>query len=181
VSYSSSSSHPLASLKSESEHHPEPSAVSTHRTNDDVPLSQPVPSHRESKSVEKLLVENLERVVELDEDDEFHGRRHAEAQMPLPQTPPPESPKFPSVDPPTSDPEHHPATVDNVDIGNTPPPASADPLQTNPEAETDFANTIISFTNNANGDPAVSDVEALREQLKRFKERFTGSETVNVS
>ena len=125
-------------------------------------------------------MENLERVVELEEDEEFHGRRYAEAQMPLPPTPSPESPNSPSDHPPTFDPEHRPAVFDNVKTGDIPPPAPTDQLRTDPDAEADLANAIISSTNNANGGSAGSDVEALREQLKRFKERFTGSGKMDV-
>jgi len=118
----------------------------------------------------------LERVVELEEDDEeFQGRRYAEAQMPLPPTPPPESPE----PPPVSNPGHHSAAVDDIDKGDVSPPVTTDPSRINPNAEADPADATIS-TNNTNGDAAGTDVEALRQQLKRFKERFTGSETIYV-
>lgn len=120
-------------------------------------------------------MEKFERVVEGDE--EFHGRRYAEAQMPLPPTPPPESPKLPPVDPPKSDSEHQPAIIDKGDIS---PPVSTDPLQTDPEVEADLTSATISSVYNADGDPANADVDALRQQLKRFKERFTGSEVTYV-
>jgi hypothetical protein len=144
----------------------------------DVPLSQPTPVHHGSKSVDISSVKKLERVVELEEDDEeFQGRRYAEAQMPLPLTPPPESPKLPSVDPPTSDPEHQPPAVDEDDAS---PPVITDPPQINPNTEADPTAATIPSINNADGDAAGADVEALRQQLKRFKERFTGSQTADI-
>lgn len=118
----------------------------------------------------------LERVVELEEDDEeFQGRRYAEAQMPLPPTPPPESPELP----PVSNPGHRPTVADDIDKGDVSPPITTDPYRTNPNAEADPADATIS-TNNTNGDAAGTDVEALRQQLKRFKERFTGGETTDI-
>lgn len=126
-------------------------------------------------------MERLEKVVELREDDEeFHGRRYAEALMPLPPTPSPESPKPSSVDPPISDSEHQPTITDNADIRNIPPPVPTDPLQTDSDTQADLASTTIASINNADGDTTGTDVEALRQQLKRFKERFTGSETMDV-
>ena len=134
-----------------------------------------------SKSADSSLLEKLGKVVELEEDDEeFQGRRYAEAQMPLPPSPPPESAKLPTIDPPFSDPEHRPAAVDGAGRGDVPPPTSTDPLQTDPHTEADLANTTVSSTNNADGDAAGTDVEALRQQLKRFKERFTGDEAINT-
>jgi hypothetical protein len=134
-----------------------------------------------SKSADSSLLEKLGKVVELGEDDEeFQGRRYAEAQMPLPPSPPPESAKLPAVDPPLSDPEHRPPAVDGAGRGDVPPPATIDPLQTDPDTEADPANTTVSSTNNADGDAAGTDVEALRQQLKRFKERFTGDEAINT-
>ena len=125
-------------------------------------------------------VEKLERVVELEEDDEeFQGRRYAEAQMPLPPTPPPASSDLPSVDPPTSSPEHQPAVADDADKDNVSPPVM-DQSQTNLDTEVDPTNATTSSVNNAGGDAVGPDVEALRQQLKRFKERFTGSETTDI-
>ena len=127
------------------------------------------------------LVEKLELVVESDEsDEEFQGRRYAEAQMPLPPTPPSELSKPPSVDPPTSDPEHQLAIVDNAGEGDVSPTATADPPQTDPDTETDPTSATISLINGADGDSSGTDVEALRQQLKRFKERFAGTDTMDV-
>ena len=127
------------------------------------------------------FVEKLELVVESDEsDEEFQGRRYAEAQMPLPPTPPSEPSKPPSVDPPTSDPEHQPAIVDNAGEGDVSPTATADPPQTDPDTETDPTSATISLTNGADGDSSGTDVEALRQQLKRFKERFAGTDRMDV-
>lgn len=125
-------------------------------------------------------MERLERVVEFEEDNEdFHGRRYAEAQMPLPPTPPLEISKLPSVDPPTSNPERQPAVINNADIGDIPPPVSTDPLQTNLKAEGDLTSATVSSTNNVDEDAAGTGVEALRQQLKRFKERFTGNDMMD--
>lgn len=131
--------------------------------------------------MKNLVAEKLVRVVELEEDDEeFHGRRYAEAQMPLPPTPSPESPKLPPADPPIPDPEYQLAVIDNADTAGVLPPVSTDPLWTGTEPEAGPTSTTISSANNADGDATGTDVEALREQLKRFKERFTGSETMDV-
>ena len=120
----------------------------------------------------------LERVVELEEDDEeFEGRRYAEAQMPLPPTPPPSSPKPPSVRPSTPGPEHQPAVVDDANMGDVSPPVPIDPPRNDLDTEADVTSATIPSTD---GDAAGTDVEALRQQLKRFKERFTGSETPDV-
>jgi hypothetical protein len=126
-------------------------------------------------------LEKFGRVVELEEDDEeFQGRRYAEAQMPLPPSPPPEPAKLPAVDPPTSDPEHQPTVVDGAGKGDAPPPATTDPPQTDSDTKADPTGATVSSTNNADGDAAGADVEALRQQLKRFKERFTGNEAANT-
>jgi len=181
VPSTNSLSHPLVFPKSESESESrsEPPVVITYGTNDDLSSTQPTPLHCRSKSVDNSLVEKLERVVELDEDDEeFQGRRYAEAQMPLPPTPPPESSKFPSIDSPTPDPARQRAVVDSADKDDVPPTVTTDPPQTDPEV--DPGNVTISSTDNADGDAAGTDVEALRQQLKKFKERFTGSETVDI-
>ena len=120
----------------------------------------------------------LERVVELEEDDEeFEGRRYAEAQMPLPPTPPPSSPKPPSVRPSTPGPEHQPAVVDDANMGDVFPPVPIDPPRNDLDTEAGVTSATIPSTD---GDAAGTDVEALRQQLKRFKERFTGSETPDV-
>jgi len=126
-------------------------------------------------------VGELERVVELEEDDEeFQGRRYAEAQMPLPPTPPSASLELPSVDPPTSGAEHQPTAVDDTSKGDI-PPVSIDPPQADPDTEAEPATATLPVSNNADGDAARTDVEALRQQLKRFKERFTGSGTTHVN
>jgi len=157
-----SSSHPLSPIV-ESQSRPGPPVITLHTLKDKVPLTQPTPVHHRSNSADGSLVEKLERVVELEDDDEeFQGRRYAEAQMPLPPTPPPESTKLPEVDPLTS---------------NLEPPATTDPSQNTPGTEAD---PTTSSTNNTDGDAAGTDVEALRQQLKRFKERFTGNETVDI-
>ena len=174
-------SHPHGSPTAKSEPQLELPVVTTHKTDNDPPLSQPTPVHRGSKTVDVSPVKTLERVVEFGEDDEdFQGRRYAEAQMPLPPTPPPESPEFPSVDPPTSNLEHQSAAVDDIDKDDVSPPATTDPPQTNPNTEADPTGVAISSTNNADGNAAGTDVEVLRQQLKRFKERFTGSETTDI-
>ena len=132
--------------------------------------------HHALKFVVSSPVEKLERVVELENDDEeFQGRRYAEAQMPLPPTPPPESSDLPPVDP-TSNPEHQPTVVDEADKDDV------SPLVTTNRSRTDLDTTsaTISSTNNPDGDASGADVEALRQQLKRFKERFTGSETTRI-
>ena len=113
-------------------------------------------------------------MVELEE-EEFQGRGYAEAQMPLPPTPPPESSELPSVDPPTSNPEDQPAVVDNADKDDIPPSVTTDLSQADPETEADPTSVTVSPTNNTDGDAGGTDVEALRQQLKKFKERFTGS------
>ena len=177
VSPTSSLSRRLASLVAKSESHLEPSAASIDVVNGDVPLSEPVPSHHESKALEESLAEKLERVIQLEEDDkDFHGRRYAEAQMPLPPTPPSESSELSSVDPPTPDVENPPAVVDNADVPAT---VSAESLQRDVETDADRTRAAVSFNNNADGDTAGTDVEALRQQLKRFKERFTGSKMMD--
>jgi len=179
VSSTSSLSHSLVFPKTESEYHPGAPVVTTSRTNDE--LSQPNPSHHGSKSVDSLLVDKLERVVELDEDDEeFQGRRYAEAQMPLPPTPPSEPSKLPAVDSPTPDPPQQRAVVGDAGKDDISPTVTADPPQTDPDTKADSGNVTISSTDNADGDAVVTDVEALRQQLKRFKERFTGSETTDI-
>lgn len=181
VSSTTSLSHPLDSPTTKSEPQLEPPVVTTLKIDDDVPLSQPTPVHHGFNSVDISPAKKLERVVELEEDDEeFQGRKYAEAQMPLPPTPPPESPELPSADPPTSNPEHHSAAVDDVDKDGVSPPVTTDPPQTNPNTEADLTGATISSTNNPDGDAAGTDVEALRQQLKRFKERFTGSETIDI-
>jgi len=176
-----SSSHPLGSPTTKSEPQPEPPIITTHRTDEDVALSQPTPIHHGSKSVDTSSVKKLERVVEFEEDDEeFQGRRYAEAQMPLPPTPPPESLELPLVDPPTFNPEHQPAAIDDVGKDDVSPPVIIDPSQTDPDTGADPTGATIFPANNVNGDAAGTDVEALRQQLKRFKERFTGSETTDI-
>ncbi|KAF9650502.1 hypothetical protein BDM02DRAFT_1385736 [Thelephora ganbajun] len=174
VSSTSSLSHPLASPTTESESKPQPPVATTCRINDDVPLIQPTPSHYGSRSVDSPSAEKLERVTELEEDEEeFQGRRYAEAQMPLPPTPPPESSKLPSVDLPASNPEHQPDLVDNAGKGNVSPPITVDSSQADPDTEVDSTSATIPSASNADGDTAGTDIEALRQQLKRFKERFT--------
>lgn len=112
-------------------------------------------------------------MVELeDEDEEFQGRRYAEAQMPLPPSPPPVSAKLPQIDPP----EHQPTVDGDTDKGDVSPPPTTGPSQPDPDTEMDPTNVTTPPTNNTDGDAAGTDVEALRQQLKRFKERFTGSE-----
>ena len=98
--------------------------------------------------------------------------------MPLPPSPPPESAKLPTVDPPTSNPENQTAVVDGGGEGEVSPPLPADPSQTNPDTEADPTSSTIS--SNADGDATGTDVEALRQQLKRFKERFTGSKNICI-
>lgn len=126
-------------------------------------------------------VKKLERVAEVKDDEEFEGRRYAEAQMPLPPTPPPESSELPSVNHPTSNPDHRPAIVDEAGKDDVPPPVTTDKSQTDPDTEEDPTSATISSTNNADGDTAGTDVEALRQQLKRFKERFTGTGTMDIN
>jgi len=115
-------------------------------------------------------------VVELeDEDEEFQGRRYAEAQMPLPPSPPPVSAELPPIDPP----EHQPTLDGDTDKGGVSPPSTTDPSQPDPDTEVDPTNLTIPPVNNTDGDAAGVDVEALRQQLKRFKERFTGSKVLH--
>ena len=120
-------------------------------------------------------------MVELEEDDEeFEGRRYAEAQMPLPSSPPPESAKLPTADPLTSTSEHQPTTDGGAGEGDVLPPPTTDPPQTDLDTEVDPTSATTSPTTNADGDAAGTDVEALRQQLKRFKERFTGGEVERI-
>lgn len=131
--------------------------------------------------MDSSLSEKLERVVELeDEDEEFQGRRYAEAQMPLPPSPPPESAKFATIDPLTSNPERQPAVIDDGGGGDMSLPLVTDRSRTDPDTEMDPINTAISSATNADGDAASTDVDALRQQLKRFKERFTGNEIIDI-
>ena len=121
-------------------------------------------------------------MVELEEDDEeFQGRRYAEAQMPLPSSPPPESAKLPTVDPPPPTSEHQPVVDRDASNSDVLLPSTTDSPQTDPDTETDPATDTTSTNNNADGDAAGTDVEMLRQQLKRFKERFTGSNTKHNS
>lgn len=182
VSSTSPLSYPPASPTTESKPQPEPPVIVACRIDNDVPLSQPTPIHHRPVSVGSSPVERLERVAELEEDDEdFHGRRYAEAQMPLPSTPPPEPSELPSVDLPPPSPGPQPTVVNDVDKDDVPPPMIMDPPQTDPDTEADLTSTTVSSTNNAGGDPVGTDVETLRQQLKKFKERFTGNETTNIS
>ena len=176
MSSTTSLSHTLGSPTAQSEPQLETPVDTIHKTNGGVSLSQPTPVHHGSESVDISSAKKLERVVELEDDEEFQGRRYAEAQMPLPPTPPPESPSLP----PASNPRHHPAAVDDIDKGDVSPPVTTDPSRINSNAEADPADATISLTNSVNGDAAGTDVEGLRQQLKRFKERFTGSETTNI-
>ena len=150
-------------------HQEPPTIVTTYQIDDDMPLTQPTPTHYESKSVNNSVVEKLERVAELEEDEEFHGRRYAEAQMPLPPSPPPGSP-----DPPP--PEPQPAVLE--DTGRVDPsPVTTESPQVDPDTGDDPATATMTSTGKVDGD---SDVEALRQQLKRFKERFSGREIMDV-
>jgi len=174
LSSTASSSQPLPSQPPKFES-PVPTA---HTTTNGVPLIQPTSGHLRSRSEDSSLSEKLQRVVELEEDDEeFQGRRYAEAQMPLPPSPPPEPAKLPTADPPIPTSERQPVIGADAGTGNPSPPTTTDPSQTDPDAEVDPTNATTSPPNNADGDAAGTDVEALRQQLKRFKERFTGSET----
>ena len=176
-----SPSHPLAPPIPKSESQPEPPAPATHATTNDVPSTRSVFAHPRSKSIDSSLLEKLERMAGLEEnDEEFQGRKYAEAQMPLPPSPPPESTKLPPVDPPTPGSEHQPAVVDGEDKGDVSLPFTAEPSQIDPDIEADPANITISSTSNTDGDTTGTDVDALRQQLKRFKERFTGSEIIDI-
>ncbi|KAF9785533.1 hypothetical protein BJ322DRAFT_1006501 [Thelephora terrestris] len=95
------------------------------------------------------------------------------AQMPLPPSPPPTSLKLPSVGPSTSDPEHQPTVADDTDTGDVSLPIPTAPPQNDLDPGAEVTNATISSSNNNEGDTAGADVEALRQQLKRFKERFT--------
>ena len=126
--------------------------------------------------MDSSLSEKLERVVELeDEDEEFLGRRYAEAQMPLPPSPPPVPVELLSIDPP----EHQPAVDGDAGKDVVSPPPTTDPSQATPDTEANSTSTAMSSASNADGDAAGTDVEALRQQLKRFKERFTGREVTH--
>ena len=150
-------------------------------TADNVPLNQPTPLHHSMEFVDSSPVEMLERVAEWEEDDEgFQGRRYAEAQMPLPPTPPSESSELPPALPPTSGLEHQPTAVDDTDKDDVSPAVPTNPPPTGPGTEADLAITAIPSTNNADGDAAGTDVDALRQQLNRFKERFTGREETYI-
>ena len=166
----SSSSNPLAPQTPGSGSRPVAPVPATHTTNG-VPSTQPTSAHFRSKSTDSSLSEKLERVVELeDEDEEFQGRRYAEAQMPLPPSPPPVSAELPSIDPP----EHQPAVDGDARKGDVSLPPTTDPSQADPDTEANSTSITTSLTNNTDGDATGTDVEALRQQLKRFKERFTG-------
>lgn len=120
-------------------------------------------------------------MVELEEEDEeFQGRRYPEAQMPLPPTPPPESSELLSVNPPTSNSEDQSAVVDNADKDDISPSVTIDLSQADTETEADPTSVTVSPANNTDGDAGGTDVEALRQQLKKFKERFTGSGKTDI-
>ena len=174
--HSTSSSHPLVSLAHKFKPQPE-HPLSTNGE----PLTESTPAHQRSMSVDSSPSEKLDKVVELEEDDEeFHGRRYAETQMPLPPSPPPESAKLPPADPLSSPPEYQPTVGVSTGKGDISPPLASDPPQTDPDAEADPMSTTAPPVNNTDGDAAGADVEALRQQLKRFKERFAGNEATDI-
>ena len=180
MSSTTSSSRPPISPTTKSRQESDPPVDITDKA-DDVPLNQPTPLHHSVKSMDNSQVEKLERVAEWEEDDEgFQGRRYAEAQMPLPPTPPSESSELPPAHPPTSDLEHQSTVVDDTDKDDASPSVPTNPSLTDPRTEADLEVAATPPTNNIDGDAAGTDVDALRQQLKRFKERFTGKEKAYV-